>query len=144
MASDDLPIRFPDYVLEIVAELQKEDSVESIWLIGSRANRRARPDSDWDFLVFCSVDPIQVEARRHDVDIIRVGPSGSCLLDGKSVDYEFSFNMWHWRELGDRRARYIGRRSRDDEDGRIYDEPGITSIERSAYLVWSRKDDGHL
>ena len=39
-----------DYVERL---LRAYPAIREVWLIGSRANNCARPESDWDFLVFC-------------------------------------------------------------------------------------------
>jgi len=50
--------------------VEKFPQVTEIWLLGSRANEKADPDSDWDLLVF-SADRLTAESltaatRFHD------------------------------------------------------------------------------
>ena len=72
------PANLPWLVQEVIEELTYDLSILEVWLAGSRANRSATGDSDWDLLVFTSVDPVPVpEPRRPGVDVIVVGPSGS-------------------------------------------------------------------
>lgn len=70
----------PQSVHDVLQELKLESSVASIWLIGSRANQNSNSKSDWDFLVFSSLEPAVVPQRRSNIDVIRIGPSGQGLL----------------------------------------------------------------
>jgi predicted nucleotidyltransferase len=71
---------------------------ESIWLVGSRASKTAATKSDWDLLVFASVEPEVVPAKCEDVDVIRVGSSRETfLLEGKGLDFLLPFSDWWWR-----------------------------------------------
>ena len=46
---NDLPDDIRSHIQSLV---DAYGDIQSIWLIGSRTNNNARPDSDWDFLVF--------------------------------------------------------------------------------------------
>ncbi|MBC7932529.1 MAG: nucleotidyltransferase domain-containing protein [Rubrivivax sp.] len=130
----------PDSVLNVLAELKEEVSTESIWLVGSRANQTSTPHSDWDLLVFSSVEPEVVPARRKDVDVIRVGPSRQTfLLEGKGSDFMLSFADWRWREIDEVNAIYVGRRFIDYPPGaRDAGDPVFSETEQPAYRVWSK------
>ncbi len=132
-------IDFPDSVREILAQLQREWFVESIWFIGSRANDCAKPDSDWDFLVFTSVEP-EVAPRRHPaVDIVRIGPSGRGLAEG--FHNEILFQDWEWSRKDEVTASYIGRKYIEYPGGiRDCSDPVGHRVEQSAYLIWSRNE----
>ncbi len=73
----DSPLIEPEiasYVRKLVNEFAL---IESLWLFGSRANKRARHDSDWDFLAFANPNVIfslrsNPALRRDDVDLFVV------------------------------------------------------------------------
>ena len=53
-------------------------SIREIWLFGSRANGRARPESDWDYMVFSDDDRLlnclhlDTQFDRPDIDLFIV------------------------------------------------------------------------
>ena len=96
----------PDDARAVIQELAADSTVESIWLIGSRANSRATEMSDWDFLVFFNVEPVYVPQRRNKLDLLRVGPSGVVRTDGGQ---EIQFRDFRWQQLDAERASYVGK-----------------------------------
>ena len=130
----------PHSVFDILGELKLESSVISIWLIGSRANQNSNFTSDWDFLVFSSIEPVFVPRRCSDVDVIRVGPSGKGLLEGQDSELMFSFDDWRWTMRDNQSVSYIGKKF-TAKAGVVHDanEPIMSRCESLAYLVWSRK-----
>ncbi|MGH9928066.1 MAG: nucleotidyltransferase domain-containing protein [Pyrinomonadaceae bacterium] len=90
----------------VIEELAEDRTVEPIWLIGSRANSRAKTTSDWDFLVFSSVEPVHVAERREGIDLLRVRPSGQGHADGGN---EFDFLEFQWKVIDDQCASYVGK-----------------------------------
>ena len=130
----------PEAVSEVLAELQKESSTESVWLIGSRANQSSTSESDWDLLVFSSVGPeFRPSARRSNVDVIRVGPTRRFLLEGGPDAFTYSFEDWLWAPLNEISATYVGRKY-CDYDGMTERNTGERVFLRpqgSAYLIWS-------
>ena len=76
---------FPEFVTEVLEELIDERETQSIWFIGSRANGRERPDSDWDFIAFVSNDVNERSTRNKNVDIIRVDRNGVYLEPAQKV-----------------------------------------------------------
>jgi hypothetical protein len=130
----------PCSFFDVLRELKQESSVMSIWLVGSRANQKSIPSSDWDLLVFSSIEPVFVPMRFSDVDVIRIGPSGQGLLEGKNSELMFCFEDWHWNMLDNQSASYIGKKFTALE-GVVRDanEPIMSRCESLAYLVWSRK-----
>ncbi len=131
----------PDYVLKVTVELKEEEATESIWLVGSRANQTSTPHSDWDLLVFSSVEPQVVPARCESVDVIRVGPSRQTfLLEGKGSDFMLSFVDWQWREIDETSATYVGKRFIEYPPGaRDASEPVFSQTEQPAYCMWSKR-----
>jgi hypothetical protein len=55
-------------------------SIREIWLLGSRANGSSRPDSDWDYLVFCdearAFNDLHQDKQFDDpnIDLLFLGP----------------------------------------------------------------------
>ena len=101
----------PPGVWDVLNDLSRDATVLSIWLIGSRADGSARADSDWDFLVFSSMEPTCVTRRQPDVDVIRVGPTcRRALADGE--DHLLDFQDFSWLRLDNERASYVGKKFR--------------------------------
>ena len=131
----------PDFVLKVLSELKEEEATESIWLVGSRANQTSTPDSDWDLLVFSTVEPEVVSARCQDVDVIQVGPSGQVLLEGQGLHLKHSFASWQWREIDEVNATYVGKQLIDyppgarDSSGPVYSE-----TKQPSYRIWAKPE----
>lgn len=129
----------PQSVYDVLQELKLESSVVSIWLIGSRANQNSNSESDWDLLVFSSLEPTVVPQRRSNIDVIRIGPSGQGLLEGMGSELKFCFDNWHWTEQDSQSATYIEREFIAQEHvDRDAHEPIMRRGKRLAYLIWSR------
>ena len=83
-------------------------NIDSIWLMGSRANNTAREDSDWDLLVFADkpiFDAIAADSTFFDaaIDLMVVfdgdkfeNPFGG--RDGRRVK-NGSLSEWEWRHF---------------------------------------------
>ena len=101
--------------------------ITEVWLIGSRANDKAREDSDWDLLVFGS--PRTLEAlqdnlsfRRPDIDLLVVynGDDFQAPWETESGKGKTgSLVGWKWeRDEGSHtRAHYRGTKPGDDDFG---------------------------
>ena len=110
--------------------LRNLPEIESIWLIGSRANNTSEEGSDWDFIVFGG-DNIRVKLEASpdlyniETDILVVNLDG----DFKSVygkEKTGSLSKWEWRLLSDKVAEYKGVKAIDfDLDGDGF--TGVTS-----------------
>lgn len=67
-----------EFILTYVEQLVREyPRIESVWLMGSRANDSYREDSDWDLLVFANKEILdamrqQRELKRERVDVMVV------------------------------------------------------------------------
>jgi predicted nucleotidyltransferase len=127
----------PEDARVIIQELANDPTVESIWLIGSRANSRARRESDWDFLVFFNTEPIYVTQRRQNIDLLRVGPSGAVRPDGGE---EIDFRDFRWKPIDDRRAAYRGKQFIPYEPlvARDGHEPVFKFFNDVAHLVYEK------
>lgn len=109
--------------------------------MGSRANQTSTAHSDWDLLVFSSVEPEVVPARYDNVDVIRVGPSRQTfLLEGKGSDFMLSFVNREWCEIDETNATYVGTRCIDYPPGaRDTSEPAISKTGQPAYCLWLKR-----
>lgn len=105
--------------------LKSISSIESIWLLGSRANGTAKPESDWDFLVFgddAVFEKIQNSPSLHmkNVDLLVVAADGSFKKpygEEKSGDLK----SWEWRIITSETATYKSAKFDDfDPDGDGY------------------------
>jgi len=129
----------PSDVLALIDELAQEPRTESLWLVGSRANERAKDDSDWDFLVFSANELVRTRARLENVDVIRVGPSGRVLVEGAPEYLASTFDDFQWTRLDARRANYVGKKFREFEFGTARDasEPPFDRPTESALLLFA-------
>lgn len=105
--------------------LKSIPSIESIWLIGSRANGTAKPGSDWDFLVFGDdtvFEKIQNSPSlcMKNVDLLIVAADGGFKTpygEEKSGHLE----SWKWRTITSETATYKSSKFDDfDPDGDGY------------------------
>ena len=129
---------FPYFLNQVIDELKQEDAITSIWFIGSRANGKATEASDWDLLVFSTIEPSVIEPRHENVDVIIVGPSKKFLLEGKSIYYKSPFNNFHWSDKGNGLATYIGMKFIDYPGTRDSSEPICERTTSSAYCLWNK------
>lgn len=129
---------FPAFVTEVLKELIDEKETQSIWFIGSRANGRERPDSDWDFIVFVSDAVNKRSTRNKNVDIIRVDRNGVYLLEGQNLSMSNSFKIWHWCETEQGLASYTFRETPRVEAGEAFDMEDVKYIKLQGINVWQR------
>ena len=129
--------QIPLLLAELIASISQDELVKSIWLIGSRANGYAKPDSDWDILYFSAREPCARDSRLNNVDVIHVGPHDTFLLEGKNLEFHLSFSNWHWHQDSDRSASYTSLdMDKSVIPGIVYDSPCISSHRRSAFKLW--------
>jgi hypothetical protein len=129
-------------IVPAVTELAGEAGTLAVWLIGSRANGTERKDSDWDLLVFCEQEPVPAPQKREFVDILRVGPSGRVLLEGKSEEHMLQLANFQWKVIAKRHASYVGTKFIESSCGVAvdYDSPRVLSSNLKAILLWSIED----
>lgn len=120
----------------------------SIWLIGSRANGRHRPDSDTDLLVFSDQEFSSVVRASMDpptnIDVLVV-------YDGDQYA-----DVWHektgslrelqWHQIGSTRATYTGLKFvADDAEEHLFPLPAkgaasqlgvLSELNESAVRIW--------
>lgn len=131
-------MEFPPKVQVVIDQLKAESCSETVWFIGSRANGKFRPDSDWDFICFRKSTVEEREARSRLVDIIQVGNDGQYLLEGQHYDLTGQFEHWQWREIDSQHARYNSRVTPKFEAGAVFDLSDAKVVRNNAYKVWDR------
>ena len=126
-------------IAKMIGELILESTIQSIWLIGSRANATVHETSDWDILIFSVLEPVVVDARWELIDVLHVGPSGKMLLEGKSEYCTCDFSDFEWELKSKCEATYKGRKSVDHPAGVAHDSdvPCDYKIPQKAILLWS-------
>jgi hypothetical protein len=86
-------------------------SVDSVWLIGSRANDSARENSDWDFIAFANQDALTqvqqaIELHRTDVDFLIVVNGENFKNAWGEREKHGNLTSWEWALVTDIRAEY--------------------------------------
>jgi predicted nucleotidyltransferase len=116
---------------QYIEELIKfHPQIESIWLIGSRANELPRDDSDWDILVFANREVLTKLRERpilkrkefdlfivyNDQDFQEAWPAG----EPKSGNLK----EWEWKEISSKDAVYKSVKSK----GKDWFKEGMTEV----------------
>lgn len=141
--------RVPTEIEELVSSLTtKNPDIEEIWLIGSRANGSARPNSDWDILIFGKNLKLNIfseilEATSSEVDVLIVYdyPYFSNFDSSKTG----SLSDWKWSPVGIS-ATYKGTKFVPDTDDDLpaslksnHFELGYDIVKtQKGELIWSR------
>lgn len=108
----ELPLDIRNAIYEMVGVLS--DDVDSVWLLGSRANGTATEISDWDFLIFSNregLERLKVERDRRidNIDLLVVF-DGENFIDPWPEDEESaksgSLSVWKWRLKDSKTATY--------------------------------------
>ncbi|MES2365219.1 MAG: nucleotidyltransferase domain-containing protein [Pseudomonadota bacterium] len=86
-------------------------SIESVWLIGSRANGSASETSDWDFIVFANRETLEhlrstVEFHRANVDFLVVVNGEDFENAWGEKDKTGALSAWEWKLVTDAHAEY--------------------------------------
>ena len=115
--------------------------ITEVWLIGSRANDRARADSDWDLLAFGSDDTLAILRnnrllQRPDIDLLIVHNGNDFQAPWETEPGKVksgSLTEWEWeRDKGSHvRAHYMGTKPGNDEFA-------ATPTRETAQRVWSK------
>lgn len=103
-------------------------SIQSIWLFGSRINGTARPDSDWDLLVFGTQKTLEelnqnIHLKQDNIDLLVVYNDNDFqepwpLQPGNDRQKRGSLKEWCWKKLNQRIAYYQG--TKEIEDNSFY------------------------
>jgi predicted nucleotidyltransferase len=125
-------------IRKTINEIAQETATKSIWLIGSRANSRAREDSDWDILVFREDEKVLDSARQKKLDVLQVSPSGFYFVEGRPSSSN-KFDNFCWSRISEDRASYIGydfekKGVKQDFSQAPVDRPPLVAI-----LIYERK-----
>lgn len=102
---------------EYIKDLTDEyPSIESIWLFGSRANNRAKEDSDWDLFVFANQEILdklkknkQFNNNMIDLFVIYNGKDFQLPwpnLERRNKYKSGNLNKWGWEQITNSKARY--------------------------------------
>jgi hypothetical protein len=132
MSETSSPIHLPRNVGIYIDRLTSRfPEIESVWLIGSRANPPTHPDSDWDFIVFAT--PHVLASLRADQSFHVDSYHLLVVYDGDHFDCPWSQNDertsesrhlkihypegwcidpgWQWNQISDRESKYVASRS---------------------------------
>ena len=130
----------PEGIRTTIQKIADEPTTKSIWFIGSRANSQAKPDSDWDIMVFCRDEIVRVPARITGLDVLRVSPAGQVLLEGKSEHFILQFSRFRWSQGGRDHAIFEGQRFRTDNSPRDYSESAVEVYPCRALLIYEERE----
>ena len=112
------PCEIDEFVAQLVSRFP---NIYEVWLIGSRANGTARPDSDWDLLVFGD-SPVRAQISTAD-DLHRADVDCLVLIDDDRFIsawpplHSGSLSAWDWHRCTEDSATYTETKWRDSEDG---------------------------
>ena len=101
-------------ILSFLSHIKNSYSgIQSIWLIGSRANEKANENSDWDFLAFAdkkTLDLLEkaIELHKPNVDFLVVTDGENFQNAWGEKTKSGTLSLWKWRVLDDTRAEYSG------------------------------------
>jgi len=117
--------------------------IREVWILGSRANSKARADSDWDFLVFgtqAARPCIESSSHLHrfDVDLLLVDDPTGEFSRPWGISKTGSLSRWEWKALSDKVSTYKSVKWVPDEDDPV---PGSNTGNMAvsnlkAYRVW--------
>lgn len=133
----EIPLDIQDFLDTLRSALPE---IETIWLIGSRANPTSRPPRDWDFLIFTK--PIclaKVEALSHyrqdNIDVLVVRDEGDfeelwfVPSPERQKPKRGSLTDWEWQVVSSTEACYVGAKARTNS-------PHVDLKEKSAICLW--------
>jgi hypothetical protein len=105
--------------------------IRQVWLMGSRANGTARPNSDWDYLIFGDdtiLNALRTDRKLHrpDVDLLVVYDADNFVEPWGTEEREKrgSLSGWQWHYLSEHEAEYRATK------------PGWKITRSKAYRYW--------
>jgi predicted nucleotidyltransferase len=122
------------YVAKLAASCP---GIREIWLIGSRANGTAQPDSDCDLLVFGngeSLSQLQTarDLHRDEVDcLVLVDGTDKFKSAWGSKAKTLTVSQLEWERISPSHATYIGTKWREADNG-----AGVISAKCNAFRKW--------
>lgn len=128
--------KIEDFIFRITGTYE---AIEEVWLIGSRANGTARPDSDWDLLVFADEPTFQRmrknrRLRRAEIDCLVVRDGNEFREPWGRRPKHGDLSGWGWTTISQSEAEYDATKWVEDEDG------GRTISKRcKAIRIWPRQ-----
>jgi predicted nucleotidyltransferase len=136
-----IPLELADYVDTVLAIVG--DGAESLWLFGSRANNKARPDSDWDLILFSNVEGLEKLKQANSLNCVNIDLLVaidednwiSPWPDGEAEPKQGSTTQFDWKITGPGRASYLGRPLyRNPEEW--WKENKVHRDQLCAYQIW--------
>ena len=125
-----------DFIVRITGTYEE---IEEVWLMGSRANGTARPDSDWDLLVFADEPTFRRMRKNHRLRRAEI----DCLVVRGGNEFREPWGRrpkhgdlcgWGWTKMSKSEAEYDATKWVEDEDG------GRTISKRCrAIRIWPRQ-----
>ena len=111
----------------------RSGGIKEIWLVGSRANGTAQPESDWDLIIFG--DKQVLSELRSARDLYHEEFDVLVVYDGNRFKSPWkiksgSLNLWKWRRVSDKTAGYVGTKPRNN------DEFAVESKQLKAIRLW--------
>lgn len=103
-----------DYLKQLTKQFR---GIESIWLLGSRANGYHKDDSDWDLLVFADEEILSL--LREDNIFFKSNVDLLVVYDGKNFEEPWESEKtgrrkrenlidWEWKTISKDKATYVG------------------------------------
>ena len=114
-------------------------TIQSVWLLGSRANGTERPDSDWDLLVFGTreiLDALKHNQQFHPqiVDLLVVYNGNDFEQPWGEKQKLGSLTEWCWKESSENEATYRATKGIFSADGE--EEFNVKVTQYKAYRVY--------
>jgi predicted nucleotidyltransferase len=115
--------------------------LNSIWLIGSRANGTATESSDWDFVAFgteATLDFLREATllHREKIDFLVVTNGEDFRAAWGEVDKSGSLSEWKWEVLSEGKSEYMQSKSIEREGG-----SRVVVTQCPAIRVWPRHEN---
>ena len=121
----------------------RHSAIESIWLIGSRANGTDLPTSDWDIVAFSGdqlLSDLSADKEIHlpEVDLLVVLSDLDTFERPWGESKSGSLSGWSWTQTGSDTATYIGTKWVPDQEEVAggWELGEVVSSELRALLVW--------
>ncbi|MEH6592658.1 MAG: nucleotidyltransferase domain-containing protein [Halioglobus sp.] len=134
----------------ISAVIKTAPDIESIWLIGSRANDTAREESDWDLLVFANGPALKklqkiTELAHSRVDLLVVYNGDDFKEpwpDEAHNNKTGALSDWNWQKTGSKSAQYTSTKYYPDDDSDDWFKGLSIPVKKTlkGKLLWQQKD----
>ena len=133
MTRGKIDLEFQEFLHQVALECP---ALSSVWLIGSRANGTATPNSDWDFIAFGTAASLEflrmaVHLHRQDTDFLVVTNDDDFAAAWGATDKTGSLTEWDWKQVSESLCCYTQSKWVDREDG-----AGVQLSPKKAIRVW--------